>query len=189
MLESQVLYQLGHMCFVVQNSNGMLLCFFNPLQSVNWTPRELVVINLKLADNGFMVLSSWSVNVDSSRRVIGQGRQRRRDKGASTLWNKWAPSKNFCSFGGELRDFLIEQSYWSSCVVWREARWWRTMIASRLKPFLKSLIEKLEIFTNFFSATSLKKSVLRFLHRPLQKNPWRKFWISIHHWAPSLPPP
>ena len=57
------------MCFVVYN--GMLLCFFNPLQSANWTLRELEMINLKLVDNGFMVLSSWSVNVDSFREVIG----------------------------------------------------------------------------------------------------------------------
>jgi len=58
MLESQLLYQLGYMCFVV--SNGMLLSFFafNLLQSANRTPSELVVINLKWADNGFMVLGN-----------------------------------------------------------------------------------------------------------------------------------
>ena len=37
MLESQLFYQLCHMCFVV--SSGMLLCFFvfKPLQNANWT--------------------------------------------------------------------------------------------------------------------------------------------------------
>jgi len=48
MLESQLLYQLCYMCFA--DSNGMLLCFFvfNSLQSTNWTPRELLVINLEV---------------------------------------------------------------------------------------------------------------------------------------------
>ena len=37
------------------------------------------------------------------------------------------------------------------------------MIASRLRPFFGSSVEKLEIYMKFFSATSLKTSVLRFL--------------------------
>ena len=59
-LKSLLFYQLHNMYFLV--CNGMLLCsVFNPLQSANWMLCELVVINLKLVDNGFMVLSSWSL--------------------------------------------------------------------------------------------------------------------------------
>ena len=66
MLESQL---LGHMGAVVFNE--MLLSFvFNPLQSAERTLHELAVINLN-AGNGFMVSSSWYVNVSSSRKVIG----------------------------------------------------------------------------------------------------------------------
>ena len=67
---SQLLYQLGYRCCC--GFKGMLLSvFFNLLQSANWTPRELEVINLKFADNKFMALDGWSVDVGSCRRVIG----------------------------------------------------------------------------------------------------------------------
>ena len=61
------------------------------------------------------------------------------------LWGALAFLKKFCSCGGELQDTLIEQSYvgpyWISsctCVIRKEAKWWRMTIVSRLqlRPFL-----------------------------------------------------
>jgi len=68
---SQLLYQLGYRCCCGFNEMLLSAFFFNLLQSANWTPRELEVINLTFADNKFMVLDGWSANVGSCRRVIG----------------------------------------------------------------------------------------------------------------------
>ena len=81
-------------------------------------------------------------------------------------------SKNFCSFGGEPRDFLIEQSSVSliGAAVQFEGRRGGND-CQQVQTFFWSSVEKLEISTKFFSATSLKTSLLRFLHIHHCKNP------------------
>ena len=89
MLASRLLYQLGHICYVVLS--GMLLNFFvfNPLQSTNWMPCELVVLNLKYTYNGFMVFGSWSVDAGSSRWVIGMTDKEKDKHKNFLLVHKW----------------------------------------------------------------------------------------------------